>query len=86
MKFELRHLRYFIAAAEQRSIRRAARLLSVEPSTVSRRIRDMEDDIGTALFIRGHGGVMLTQAGERFMPRARKALNQLTHVYRAVAN
>lgn len=79
MRFELRHLRYFIAAAEQRSIRRAARALSVEASTVSRRIRDLEDDIGVALFIRGHAGVKLTQAGERFLPRARKALNQLNH-------
>ena len=79
MKFELRHLRYFIAAAEQRSIRRAARMLTVEPSTISRRIRDLEDEIGAALFIRGHGGVKLTQAGERFLPRARKALKQLNH-------
>ncbi|MGO1164287.1 LysR substrate-binding domain-containing protein [Brucella sp. C7-11G] len=79
MRFELRHLRCFIAAAEQRSIRRAARTLSVEPSTVSRRIRDLEDDIGVALFIRGHGGIKLTQAGERFLPRARKALRHLNH-------
>lgn len=79
MKFELRHLRYVLAAAEQRSFRRAARGLSVEPSTVSRRIRDLEDNLGAALFIRGHGGVTLTIAGELFIRRARKALNQLTH-------
>lgn len=46
---------------------------------MSRRIRDLEDDIGVALFIRDHAGVKLTQAGERFLPRARKALNQLNH-------
>ncbi|RUX03630.1 LysR family transcriptional regulator [Mesorhizobium sp. M8A.F.Ca.ET.208.01.1.1] len=79
VKFELRHLRYVLAAAEQRSFRRAARSLSVEPSTISRRIRDLEDDIGAALFIRAHDGVSLTVAGERFIRRARKALNQLTH-------
>ncbi|ASV84914.1 lysR substrate binding domain protein [Ochrobactrum quorumnocens] len=83
MKFEFRHLRYFLAAAEQRSFRRAARALSVEPSTVSRRIRDLEDEIGAALFIRGHGGVSLTGAGERFIGRVRKALN---HLARAAAD
>lgn len=79
MNFELRHLRYVLAAAEQRCFRRAARTLSVEPSTISRRIRDLEDNIGAALFIRGHGGVSLTHAGERFVRRARKAMNQITH-------
>lgn len=78
-KFELRQLRYALAAAEQRSFRRAARILGIEPSTVSRRIRDMEDEIGAALFIRERGGVKLTDAGEQFVRRARKALNQLTH-------
>lgn len=79
LRLELRHLRYVLAAAEQQSFRRAARCLSVEPSTISRRIRDLEDDIGAALFIRGHGGVVLTHAGERFIRRARRALNQITH-------
>ncbi len=79
MKFELRHLRYVLAAAEQRSFRGAARSLCVEPSTISRRIRDLEDSIGAALFNRGHAGITLTHAGERFIRRARKALNQLAH-------
>lgn len=78
MRFELRHVRYVLAVAEQQSFRRAARSLSVEPSTISRRIRDLEDDIGAALFIRGPGGATLTVAGERFIERARKALNHLT--------
>lgn len=79
MKFELRHLHYFLAAAEHRSFRAAARSLSVEPSTISRRVRDLEDEIGAALFVRAHGGVILTEAGKRFIRRARKALNQLAH-------
>lgn len=78
-KFELRQLRYALVAAEQRSFRRAARILCVEPSTVSRRIRDMEDDIGAALFIRERSGVKLTVAGEQFIRRARKALDQLAY-------
>jgi DNA-binding transcriptional LysR family regulator len=43
---ELRHLRYVLAAAETGSIRAAARLLKVEQSAISRRIRDLENEIG----------------------------------------
>jgi DNA-binding transcriptional LysR family regulator len=74
-QFELRHLRYVIATAELGGIRRAARVLDVQPSTISRHIRDLEDEIGAALFIRTHGGVSLTYAGDRFLQRARKAIN-----------
>lgn len=78
LKFEMRHLRYVLAAAEHRSFRHAARALSVQPSTISRRIRDLEDEIGAALFIRHYSGVSLTTAGVRFIRKARKALNHLT--------
>lgn len=44
---------------------------------VSRRIRDLEDEIGAALFIRHHGGVNLTHAGRSFLGRARKAIRQI---------
>lgn len=77
LKFELRHLRYAVAAAEHGSFRRAAKALEMHESAISRRIRDLEDEIGAALFIRHHGGVYLTQAGKRFLIRARKALNQI---------
>lgn len=76
---ELRHLRYVIAAAEQSSFRAAARVLSVHESAISRRVRDLEDEIGVALFIRHRCGVDLTDAGQRFLIRARKALNQVGH-------
>ncbi len=74
MPIELRHLRYVIAAAENLSFRKAAKSLGVQQSALSRRIRDLEDEIGVALFIRHHGGVHLTQAGQRFLVRARRAL------------
>ena len=76
---ELRHLRYVVAAAECGSFRRAARVLEIQESAISRRIRDLEDEIGAALFIRHHGGVRLTHAGERFLVRARRALSQIGH-------
>lgn len=76
---ELRHLRYVVAAAERGSFRRAAKALEVHESAISRRIRDLEDEIGAALFIRHHGGVHLTQAGQRFVIRARGAMSQVGH-------
>ncbi len=78
-RFELRHLRYVIAMAEFGGIRKAARTLGVQPSTISRRVRDLEDEIGAALFIRAHGGVSLTYAGERFLQRARKAIDHVSY-------
>ncbi|MCG7505326.1 LysR family transcriptional regulator [Mesorhizobium retamae] len=77
--FELRHLRYVVATAELGGIRRAARRLGVDPGAVSRRIQDLENEIGAALFIRGQGGVTLTFAGERFLQQARKALSLASH-------
>jgi hypothetical protein len=53
--------------------RKAAAALNVQESAISRRIRDLEDAIGVALFIRHHGGVHLTHAGQRFLARARKS-------------
>lgn len=66
---ELRHLRYVLALAETGSIRAAARLLQVEQFSISRRIRDLEDEIGAAIFIRKPCGVVPTFAGEEFLHR-----------------
>jgi DNA-binding transcriptional LysR family regulator len=74
---ELRHLRYVVAAADRGSFRRAAKMLDIQESAVSRRIRDLEDELGAALFIRHHGGVYLTHAGQQFLVHARRALNQV---------
>lgn len=51
--------------------------MAIQESAISRRVRDLEDEIGAALFIRHHSGVHLTQAGDRFVARARKALGQI---------
>jgi DNA-binding transcriptional LysR family regulator len=69
-----RHLRYFVAASDHGSFRKAGATLGVQESTISRRIRDMEDGLGSALFHRHSGGVCLTVAGQRLLSRARKVL------------
>ncbi|SKA31457.1 LysR family transcriptional regulator [Consotaella salsifontis] len=76
---ELCHLRYLTAAVEHGSFRRAAFELGVQESTISRRIRDLEDEIGAALFIRHSSGIHLTLAGQRFFARAKKAIDQLNY-------
>jgi LysR family transcriptional regulator, hca operon transcriptional activator len=74
---ELRHLRYFVAVAEARSLKLAAeeKLNTTQPS-LSRQIRDLEDEVSTPLFIRGAKGVELTPAGRVFLDHARVMLSQ----------
>src|SRR6202166_75181 len=74
---ELRHLRYFVAVAEARSLKLAAqeKLHTTQPS-LSRQIRDLEDEVGTPLFVRGAKGVELTPSGRVFLDHARVMLSQ----------
>lgn len=74
---ELRHLRYFVAAAEHGSFRKAGMALEVKESSISRSVRDLEDDIGVSLFIRHSSGVNLTLAGQRYLSRTYQALEQI---------
>lgn len=76
-RIELHHLRYVIAAADHGSFRRAGSVLGVDQSVVSRRIRDIEEEIGSTLFRRHHDGVKLTKVGRQFLDRARGAVNQI---------
>jgi len=75
---ELRHLRYFVAVAEAGSLTVAAqqRLHTSQPS-LSRQIRDLEDQVGTRLLTRRARGIELTPAGRAFLDRAREVLAQV---------
>jgi len=74
---ELRHLRYFVAVAEEGSLKLAAerRLHTSQPS-LSRQIRDIEREVGAQLFKRSARGVELTAAGHAFLDHARLSLAQ----------
>jgi DNA-binding transcriptional LysR family regulator len=71
---ELRHLRYFVAIAEERSFTRAAERLWVAQPGLSTQMRRLESELGVQLFERHTRGVDLTAAGELFLERARTAL------------
>lgn len=74
---ELRHLRYFLAAAEYGSFRKASFALAVQESAISRRIRDLEDRLGASLFQRRNSGVELTIAGRNFLNQTKAAIQHL---------
>jgi len=75
---ELRHLRYFVAVAEAGSLTVAAqRMLHTSQPSLSRQIRDLEDEVGTELLTRRARGIDLTPAGRTFLDHARLVLSQV---------
>lgn len=73
---EFRHLRYFLALAEELHFGRAARRLSISQPPLSMNIQQLEASVGARLFTRNSKQVRLTAAGEAFVPRARALLDQ----------
>lgn len=75
-RMELRHLRYFVAVAEELNLTRAAARLRVAQPALSRQMHDLEDELQTQLLERSRAGVQLTRAGRAFYPKARAILRQ----------
>ena len=75
-RVELRHLRYFVAVAEQENVSGAASKLHVSQPGISRQIHDLEEEIGFLLFERSGKSVRLTAAGKIFFDEARDILQR----------
>ena len=74
---ELRHLRYFVAVAEERNFTRAAERLHIAQPPLSRQIQQLEEDLGVVLIEKGSRPLRLTEAGEFFLAHARPLLDQV---------
>lgn len=80
---ELRHLRYFVAVAEEENVSRAALKLHLSQPALSRQIRDLEEELGFLLLHRGAHSVRLTEAGSAFFREARAVLDRAEEAVRA---
>ncbi|WP_418147082.1 LysR family transcriptional regulator [Variovorax paradoxus] len=81
---EFRHLRYFIAVAEELNFRRAAERVHIDQTPLSRAIRDLEDRLGVMLFIRTARKLRLTPAGAKLLEEARRLFVRMRRVERVV--
>lgn len=77
MNLDRRQLELFLAVAEHASLTRAASQVALSPSALSRALQALEDRLGVALFARSTRHVALTEAGERFVPAARRLLAEI---------
>ena len=73
---ELRQLRYFAKAAETLNFSDAAKSLNIAQSSLSQQVKQLEDELGTQLFIRSSHSIRLTEAGEVMLPFALRTLNE----------
>lgn len=86
MAFTIRQLRYFIAAAESGTVSGAALALSISQSAVTEAIRDLEADLGVALFTRHPRGLEITQKGHQFLRHAQGILASIADARQAVVS
>jgi DNA-binding transcriptional LysR family regulator len=74
---ELRHLRYFVAVAEERNFTRAAERLHIAQPPLSRQMQQLEEDLGVVLIEKGVRPLRLTEAGQFFLAHAKPLLDQV---------
>ncbi len=77
MKMEIRHLKLIVAVTEEKSVTRAGERLGLTQSALSHQLREIEDRLGTPLFLRLNKRMLPTQAGERLLGMARRVLDEL---------
>ena len=80
---ELRHIRYFVAAARERNFTKASHTLNISQPVISRLLRGLERELDTVLFLRQRSGLDLTPAGETFFQHARRILNDCEEAVKA---
>ena len=83
MAFTIRQLQYFVAVAEQGTVSRAAQNLSISQSSVTEAIKELESDLGVALFERHPRGLTITHKGHQFLRHATKILADVSDARRA---
>ncbi|HSH92796.1 MAG TPA: LysR family transcriptional regulator [Roseimicrobium sp.] len=82
---ELYQLSYFVEVARHKNFSRAAERISIAQPALSQQIKNLETELGTALFVRGRRQTQLTPAGEALLPRAEALLAQAESAKQAVA-
>lgn len=81
---ELRHLRYFVSVGDALSFTKAARELRVAQPSLSRQIRDLEEELGVTLLNRSRQGVTLTAVGKSFLADARRVIAHAKEIMESV--
>ena len=85
MAFTLRQLQYFIAVAEEGTVSGAAQSLSISQSAVTDAIKELENDLGVALFERHRRGLTITHKGHQFYRHANRILTDVQDARRSFA-